>query len=603
MLFWGGKTKDKIARVSGAQIELPSRSLKLEIRGNDSQRRRAKKYVKCVMDQRVGPVTIDENDGDDDLVVVTVPQEAAGFVTGTNGNFLRFVEDEFGTIMFFADFHGRPSSRRAADEKLAIFGPLRGRRAAELKVKAVVESKVPGYFSKGLEEHISDGEDWGTDRFWLKQGDVSWALGRKGGTKRKVSRASGCLVEYVGHCVHMSGTKEERTNAQRYLQWIMDELKGPVEVDTKDRKDVTVMFIPQDCVGYVMGVKRETLGRIEDEWGAYMLFLDKKGDSNPDGRAKLAIFGLRRARRGCELKVMSTVETKAPGFFTKGTKEEKSSEEWGTDTYLFRGDELSYALGKEGSTKRKLARAANCIMEYVGDFCFFSGTKEERRRARRYLDLLLKQRSGQVHVDDVHKADDVTYMTVPKESIADVMGNRAKGLRDIEESTGSFLFLARSRDGEQLVICGFDPEARRKSEAQVRNIIMHGRPVERRSRSRSRSRSRGRNHGGRDLGRGRGGRGRSRGRRPRSFSRSPPRRGREHYGGRHDEPMSKYRRMDMDMDPYWRNPQYEEWARYYYAQYAARHHGQPRSYSKSSSSGSGSSSSSSSPSPPRRRRR
>ena len=59
------------------------------------------------MAQRVGPVTIDENFEDDDLTVIQVPSEAVGFVTGSQGNFLRQVEEEWSTLMFFADFRGR----------------------------------------------------------------------------------------------------------------------------------------------------------------------------------------------------------------------------------------------------------------------------------------------------------------------------------------------------------------------------------------------------------------------------------------------------------------------------------------------------------------
>ena len=59
------------------------------------------------MAQRVGPVTIDENFEDEDLTVIQVPSEAVGFVTGAQGNFLRQVEEEWGTLMFFADFRGR----------------------------------------------------------------------------------------------------------------------------------------------------------------------------------------------------------------------------------------------------------------------------------------------------------------------------------------------------------------------------------------------------------------------------------------------------------------------------------------------------------------
>jgi len=153
------RAEEKIARVSGADLDLFEHSLTLEIRGSEDERARAKKYVECVMAQRVGPVHIEDDDGDD-LTTIMVPSEAVGFVTGSQarrprssclpapsllvaprlppplsrrlsaaplppsplaarpalsclrppsswqGNFLRQVEEEWGTLMFFADFRG-----------------------------------------------------------------------------------------------------------------------------------------------------------------------------------------------------------------------------------------------------------------------------------------------------------------------------------------------------------------------------------------------------------------------------------------------------------------------------------------------------------------
>ena len=130
LLGKGGKTKAKIARVSGADLELFERDLILEIRGTDKQRRAAKKYSECVMAQRVGPVTIDDNFEDDDLTVIQVPSEAVGFVTGSQGNFLRQVEEEWGTLMFFADFRGRGER---AEVRTAGATTRGGRRAARCR--------------------------------------------------------------------------------------------------------------------------------------------------------------------------------------------------------------------------------------------------------------------------------------------------------------------------------------------------------------------------------------------------------------------------------------------------------------------------------------
>ena len=103
--------------MSGAELDLFEQTLSLEIRGSEAERKRAKRYVECVMAQRVGPVTIDDSEEDDDLTVIQVPTEAVGFVTGSQGNFLRQVEEEWGTLMFFADFRGRDHGREVCAQE------------------------------------------------------------------------------------------------------------------------------------------------------------------------------------------------------------------------------------------------------------------------------------------------------------------------------------------------------------------------------------------------------------------------------------------------------------------------------------------------------
>ncbi len=102
--------------------------------GDDKQRARARDYVQYVTQQRIGPVHIDLTSGSrDDLVnflpppptpdsppllqecaclrpshcghrqtVVDVPEDCVGFVMGRGGNTLRSMEEEWGSLMFFA---------------------------------------------------------------------------------------------------------------------------------------------------------------------------------------------------------------------------------------------------------------------------------------------------------------------------------------------------------------------------------------------------------------------------------------------------------------------------------------------------------------------
>jgi len=458
----GGKTKEKVSRVSGAEIELFERDLILEIRGSKMQRRRAKKYAEGVMAQRTGPVMVTDDYDDGDLTMIQVPQEAVGFVTGRAGNFLRTIEEEWCTLMFFCEV-GAGSNRNRDYEKLAIFGGVRGRRGAELKVLSAVETKVPGFLERIRDDVVSrdrgkdDTGTWGTDTMTFQDDELSYALGKQGGTRKKLERSSGAVVQYVGHCALFSGTRSQRKKAREYMKWLFDQLEGPVYVDGwEDRDDCTVVDIPADCIGYITGARRATLGAMEEEWGVLMFFMNKREEGGGKGRGgseKLIIFGDRRARRGAELKVMSGVEAKNPGYFTRGVREKVSNERgFDTDRVLFKDDELSYSLGKQGTTRKKLETAAGAILEYVGHVAFIAGDQKERRRCREFLGWLLAQRRGSVTITNVSSRDDATEMYIPENCKGWVTGNRGSELRRMEQETNTYMFMALDERGEERLI-------------------------------------------------------------------------------------------------------------------------------------------------------
>merc|ERR1719277_1006313 len=174
---------------------------------------------------------------------------------------------------------------------------------------------------------------------------------------------------------------------------------------------------------------------------------------------KLIICGPKRARRGAELKVMSSVETKSPGTFTRGIREKTSSEKgFDTDRMIFKDDELSYALGKEGSSRKKLEGASGAILQYVGHVAFVAGTLKERRRAREFVTWLLQQRRGSVTITNVASRDDATEMHIPDNCKGWVTGNRGSELRRMEAETGTYMFMALDERGEErLIIFCHDP--------------------------------------------------------------------------------------------------------------------------------------------------
>merc|ERR1719343_1656866 len=261
----------------------------------------------------------------------------------------------------------------------------------------------------------------------------------------------------------------------------------------------------------------------------------EKGHGRGEGHEQLIIFGPARGRRGAELKVMSGVETKSPGFFTRGVREKTSSEKgFDTDRMIFKDDELSYSLGKQGTTRKKLEGAAGAILEYVGHVAFIAGTLKERRRCKDFISWLLQQRRGSVTIADVSHRDDATEIHIPENCKGWVTGNRGSELRRMETETNVYMFMALdSRGEERLIIFGADPGSKTAStgrmaaERLVNEMIQEklrddggrggGKDSRSPSRGRGRSDSRRRSPSRRSRG---GGRGRSPSRRRNSRSRS-----------------------------------------------------------------------------------
>jgi len=520
------KTQEKIARAAEADLDLLRQELCLEIRGTAQQRRRARKYAGIAMKQCMGPHFVVEDFDEGDLTVLSVPPDVVGYVQGQGGNVLRSIEEEWGTLMVFID------TDLSRAQRLAIFGSVRGRRGSELKVLSAVETKMAGYFNAIRDEVINrdkykdeDGS-WGTDTMTFRdEGEISYALGKQGGTRRKLERSSGSIVQYVGMVAICSGTKLERTRAREYMKWLFQQLEGPVYVDGLElREDCTVVDIPGDCIGYITGNRRATLGALEEEWGTLMFFVNESEDKGRGrgGTAKLAIFGPTRPRRGSELKVMSGIETKSPGFFTRGLKEKVSERKgFDTDRMILRDDELSYALGKDGNTRKKLELASGAILQYVGYVAFLAGNMKERRRCREFVQWLLQQRRGTVTIADISQRTDVTEVHIPVNCKGWVTGNRGSELRRMEQASGTYMFLALDAKGEErLLIFGanagnkYGDGGRKHAERMVQEMIREKleddarrprarsdsrRPSPRRrsrSRSRRRSRSRSRSHRG-----------------------------------------------------------------------------------------------------------
>lgn len=71
------------------------------------------------------------------------------------------------------------------------------------------------FFTAYFSEFVDDEEGFATDRIPIRDEDYSYALGREGATRKKLARASGAVLEYVGRMAFISG---EKTVMSIYLQ-------------------------------------------------------------------------------------------------------------------------------------------------------------------------------------------------------------------------------------------------------------------------------------------------------------------------------------------------------------------------------------------------
>uniref|UniRef100_A0A7S3NNQ1 K Homology domain-containing protein n=1 Tax=Aureoumbra lagunensis TaxID=44058 RepID=A0A7S3NNQ1_9STRA len=254
--------------------------------------------------------------------------------------------------------------------------------------------------------------------------------------------------------------------AEDYLDFVRQQRAGPVTValDHK-RDDFTAYQVPEDCIGFIMGRAGQTLRNMEDEWGVLMFFArttlhGKQIGPTTQGAEYLCIFGELPARRGAEIKVMSAVEHKHPGYCIDSRNQlrainrvpgDEDLDGWGVETVLLTEENFRYALGTRGSARRKLATASGCIVEYVGKLACFVGYASDRRRGQDYLRWLLQQRTGVSNIENPRDRKDCTVVKIPMESVGFINGHHGESLKEIERESRTFCFSLSDRNAQNRV--------------------------------------------------------------------------------------------------------------------------------------------------------
>lgn len=229
--------------------------------------------------------------------------------------------------------------------------------------------------------------------------------------------------------------------------------------------NLTVMEIPSSFSTSSASNLINLMQQVDEEYGIMSGYVQ-----HPSESSFVIMLGALRRRRAAELKLMATIETKLKGFYSHRIVRDGlrvcdqpwyvSTVDFDTDSYPIPPNELSFALGHKGAIRKKLAMASGCIIEYVGEVAYFSGTLVERTRGRDYLRWVLQQLQGEVLVAEYQRRIDIAYVPLRTRQGGYVNGNKGRLLRATEELTGCFCFVAKTVQPtdttKPLIICGVD---------------------------------------------------------------------------------------------------------------------------------------------------
>jgi len=468
----GGRTRLKIERVSGCRVtaNIPSRCelhddipKLLKFTGTGKQRRDAMRYVRLVMQQlrpvsayiRQGKVCVNADDIAESCTVVRVPSAHIGMVTGTGGAYMRTLEDEYGVMLSFADISGTEGI--VDGENLLIFGNPPGRRGAQLSVMCAIEKQEPGYYTQAFydcgETYDPDVDltgHWATDtKVMLNEDDMVYMVGKGGSQRKRLAVASGCVVQYVGNIVFMTGTRSQRSYAQEYIELLFqqrDAGRHAMEFDTNDRQDCTAVQIPEEYAGYFIGGSRKFLSKLEDQWGALLFFSSKRYRSNDihyRNVQEMVILSVDlRGRRGAELTILATVDflDKKNGHKTESAPEKESTEEgFDTDHLLVSPSLVPRILGKDAATRIKVEQASGAFYQVISNVAWICGDRSQRQRCRDYIGWLLADKEGRLKIDASGRTD-VIEVDLPNG--IDRLNPEIVDLREIEVETHTFCMMA-----------------------------------------------------------------------------------------------------------------------------------------------------------------
>jgi len=194
--------------------------------------------------------------------------------------------------MLFIGEHGQHGSPQTDGiVTLLIFGTERARKGAEIDIMCAMEFKQTGFCTRNLRDRTSNLEGFDIEHKHMTEVEVSYALGVKGETRKRLAVASGAIIQFVGTVCCIAGTGPERQRCKDYLGWLLGRLRGESTIDCRGRTDVTEIFVHgqglnNKAMGIVTGKKGHTLQGVSKQTGTWCIVA-----KDHMGAERLCIFG------------------------------------------------------------------------------------------------------------------------------------------------------------------------------------------------------------------------------------------------------------------------------------------------------------------------
>mmetsp|Transcript_33725 Transcript_33725/g.62379 ORF Transcript_33725/g.62379 Transcript_33725/m.62379 type:complete len:1515 (-) Transcript_33725:86-4630(-) len=249
-----------------------------------------------------------------EMRLVKIPAKCMGRVIGKGASNLRQLMEETKTFMYaLKEVQGKTmrttnieeamqtlkNNMRSGDyTPMCIFGQNRARFAAELKLMAVIEETLPGYWetAEGQTEQLSKVDGLDVDKFWLP-GDFEPDANSI--QVKILSAAAGCLAASAGRLVLIGGVKAERERGREYMRWMSNkrlERVHPKIYDLASRRDLVTIDVSREVIKSKWFNTEIT--KLSQEIGIATFFTECE---TSDGSGKLVLAGLQVTKRDANM--------------------------------------------------------------------------------------------------------------------------------------------------------------------------------------------------------------------------------------------------------------------------------------------------------------